>query len=184
MQLPLHDSSEQTISSRLQIIQQGKLDSSICRKMAQAYTKRNVKIRVKVFFAKTPKKIPILIAIFQRPVIKPPATEMRGPDTPADAYVWPVWCGLSIENKQNRQKFIRNSTFPKLKKSRRPKNLGKSPRGPRSNRFYGSAPKHPQLHGVRGNTLFFATKPIFFSQKTQKVSDFYSPFSQRPMIAG
>ena len=50
-----------------------------------------------------------------------------------------------------------------------------SSRGPRSNGFYGSAPKHLQLYGVRQNTLF---------AKTQQHSDFYSPFSQRPMIVG
>ena len=62
----------------------------VCRKMAQAYTNRNVKIRVQVFSQKHPKKYPILIAIFQRPVLKPAVTEMRGPDTLAEAYVWPV----------------------------------------------------------------------------------------------
>ena len=43
-----------------------------------------------MFFRKNTQKIPILIAIFQRPVIKPSATEIRGPDTSADAYAWPV----------------------------------------------------------------------------------------------
>ena len=57
--------------------------------MAQAYTNRYVKIRVK-FFRKNTQKIPNLIATFQRPVMKPSATEMRGPDTSADAFVWPV----------------------------------------------------------------------------------------------
>ena len=61
----------------------------VCRKMAPAYTNRNVKIRVS-FFAETHKKIPILIAILKQSVVNPSATEMRGPDTSADAYVWPV----------------------------------------------------------------------------------------------
>ena len=43
----------------------------------------------KSFFAKTLKNYSILIAIFQRPVIKPSVTDMRGPDTSTDAYVWP-----------------------------------------------------------------------------------------------
>ena len=38
----------------------------------------------------TPKNIASFFAIFQRPVIKPSASEMRGPDTSADAYLWPV----------------------------------------------------------------------------------------------
>ena len=65
----------------------------VCRKMVEAYTKECQNTR-KRFFAKTTRKTPILIANFQRPVIKPLATEMRGPDTSADAYVRPVRCGL------------------------------------------------------------------------------------------
>ena len=39
---------------------------------------------------KNTQKTSILIAIFQRSVIKASTTEMRGPDTSADASVWPV----------------------------------------------------------------------------------------------
>ena len=65
--------------------------------------------------------------------------------------------------------------FQKLKKSRQPKNLGKSPRGPSSNWFYRSAPKHPQLHGIRQKHLF-RKKNDFFSQKNQIISDFFRHF--------
>ena len=65
-------------------------EALVCQKMAQAYTNRNVKIRVKDFWQKHLKKIPVLFAIFQRLVMKPSTTEMRGPDTSADVYVWPV----------------------------------------------------------------------------------------------
>ena len=58
----------------------------VCRQMAQAYTHRNVKIHAK-FFSQKHQKVPIFIATFQRPVIKASATEIRGPDTSADAYV-------------------------------------------------------------------------------------------------
>ena len=58
----------------------------VCRKMAQAYTNRNVKIRVHVFRENT-QKIPILIVIFQRPVIKLSPIALSGPDTSADACV-------------------------------------------------------------------------------------------------
>ena len=66
-------------------------EQRFCRKMAQAYTKRNVKIRVKFFFAKTPKKIPILIVVFQRPVKDPSTTEMRGPVLSADVFFGVVY---------------------------------------------------------------------------------------------
>ena len=40
---------------------------------------------------------------------------MRGPDTSADAYVWPVWCGLSTENRQKRLNLSEISRFRSLK---------------------------------------------------------------------
>ena len=84
----------------------------------------------KKFFRKHIQKIPILIAIFQRPVIKPSAIEMRGPDTFGR---FDVVCQ------------------PKIDK------IGKN--------FYiyykfhvSEAKRHPQLHGVRQNTLFCRKK--------------------------
>ena len=60
--------------------------------------------------------------------------------------------------------FITNFTIPKLEKSRRPKNLGKTPGGPRSIGFYGSAPKHPFCMGYVKIRFFSKNKTIFFAK--------------------
>ena len=90
----------------------------VCRKMAQAYTNRNVKIRVS-FFAET-QNYSNFNYHFHRPVINSSATAMKGPDTSADAYVWPVWSGLSTEKRQKLQNSSR-ICFSKLKKLCQPK---------------------------------------------------------------
>ena len=102
------------------------------------------------------KKNPVLIAIFQLPVTNLQLVK-RGV---LIRQLTPMFGRFDVVYQS-----AKNFTFPKLRKSRQPKNLGKTPRGPRSIGFYGSAPKEAQLHGVRQNALFFSEKtkkfPIF-----------------------
>ena len=103
----------------------------------------------------------------------------------AEAYVWPVSCGLPTENRQNRQKLLNLSEISRFRSLKNRSSLKISQEGSGVMGSTEVRPSTPNCMGhVKSQNTFFSQRKTFFLQKTQQFSDFYSPFSQRPMIVG
>ena len=103
---------------------------------------------------------------------------MRGPDTSADVYVWPVWCGLSTENKQNRQKLLNSSEISRFRslKNRAGLKISENPReGPG---VMGSPEVYPSTPNCMGYVKihFSQKKNDFVRKKPKKIPIFIRHF--------
>ena len=94
------------------------------------------------------------------------ATELRGPDTSADAYVWSVSCRLSTENRQN---FFNSSEISRFRSLKNRTSLNILENLQEDPGVMGSTEVRPSTPNCIGyvNIHFYFAKKAFFCKKSK-----------------